>query len=90
MPYNLVVNEKDQQYEFHVAGSVAKIEFNRKENKIYLIHTEVPQELGGKGIASALVKAVLEDIEKKNLTLIPKCPFVAGYLERHPEWKRLT
>tara|TARA_R110000868_G_scaffold54979_1_gene171235 strand:- start:780 stop:944 length:165 start_codon:yes stop_codon:yes gene_type:complete len=44
----------------------------------------------GKGIGSALVLKVLEDIEKKNLALIPLCPFVALYLKRHPEWKKLV
>ncbi|MBK7410033.1 MAG: N-acetyltransferase [Saprospirales bacterium] len=88
--YELIDNTEAKQYEFHVGESVARIEYIKVQNKIYLTHTEVPAALEGKGIAGALVKAVLEEIDRQDLTLIPLCPFVAGYLSRHPEWKRLV
>lgn len=47
-------------------------------------------ELGGKGIGSQLVEKVLLDIEKKDLRLVPLCPFVAGYIQKHPDWKRIV
>ena len=56
----------------------------------FLTHTEVPKSMEGKGLGSAIVKLALEDIEQKGLTLVPLCPFVALYLKRHPEWKRLV
>ena len=49
----------------------------------------MPQALGGKGVGSALVKGVLERIEKEELKIAPLCPFVAAYMNGHPEWKRL-
>jgi predicted GNAT family acetyltransferase len=90
--YTLLNNEADKQYEFHTDSLVAKIEyiFVPTKSKIFLTHTEVPKALEGKGIASALVKQVLEDIEKRELTLVPMCPFVAAYIKRHPEWKKLV
>ncbi len=90
MAYELLDNTEDKQYEFHIEGVLAKIEYRRANNKIYLTHTEVPKQLEGKGIASSLVHSVLEDIEKKGLTLIPMCPFVAAYIKRHPDWKKLV
>ncbi|MCF6243247.1 MAG: N-acetyltransferase, partial [Bacteroidales bacterium] len=60
------------------------------QNNIYLTHTEVPLQLRGKGIGTALVKLVLENIKQKDLTLIPLCPFVALYIKRNPEWKSLV
>ena len=63
--YQLIDNEKGKQYEFHIGNMVAKIEYIKAKNKIFLTHTEVPEKLGGQGIASALVKAVFEDIAKK-------------------------
>ncbi len=90
MEYTLIDNEAAKRYEFHVDGHVPVIEYIKARDKIYLTHTEVPSALEGKGIASALIKKALEDIDAKNLTLIPLCPFVAGYLKKHPEWKRLV
>ena len=90
MDYKLIDNTEGKQYEYHIDGALAKIEYIKAKNKIYLTHTEVPKELEGKGVASSLVKQVLEDIETKELTLIPMCPFVAAYIKRHPEWKKLV
>ena len=65
-------------------------DIKNKDGVIYLTHTEVPMELGGKGIGSQLVEKVLLDIEKKDLRLVPLCPFVAGYIQKHPDWKRIV
>ncbi|MBC8768435.1 N-acetyltransferase [Arenibacter sp. BSSL-BM3] len=90
MDYKLIDNTEAKQYEYHIDGVIAKIEYIKAKDKIYLTHTEVPKELEGKGVASSLVKQVLEDIETKGLTLVPMCPFVAAYIKRHPEWKKLV
>ena len=47
-------------------------------------------QLEGKGVGAQLVKQALEDIEDKGLVLVPQCPFVAGYIARHPEWMRIV
>ena len=77
------------QYEFHVGGFVSRIVYRKLGDKIYLTHTEVPAPLEGKGIASMLVKKALEDIRQKGLRLVPLCPFVIRYVQRHPEWESL-
>ena len=88
--YPLIDNEEQRRYEFHVGSEVPRIEYIKTRDKIYLTHTEVPPSLSGKGIGTALIGAVLEDIERQGLTLVPLCPFVALYLKRNPEWKRLV
>lgn len=88
--YELIDNPDKPQYEFHLDGEIPRLEYIRTKDKIYLTHTEVPAALAGKGIGSALIGAALEDIERQELTLIPLCPFVALYLKRNPEWKRLV
>ena len=89
MDYQLIDNEIAKRYEFHVDGVIPKIDYKKAKGKIYLVHTEVPEQLKGKGIASALVKKVLEDIRQKEITLVSICPFVAMYIKRHPEWESL-
>lgn len=89
--YELIDNTAQKQYEFHIDGLIARIEYIKSVNgEIYLTHTEVPKALEGRGIASNLIGQVLEDVEKQNLRLVPLCPFVAGYIQKHPEWKRLV
>ena len=52
---------------------------------IALLHTEVQEGFEGQGIGSQLVARTLEDIRARGLKVIPKCPFVVRWLERHPE-----
>lgn len=88
--YKFIVNEVNQRYELHVDDHVAFIDFRLNNNKIYLTHTEVPKGLEGQGIGSLLVKQALTDIQQREMTLIPLCPFVVSYIKRHPEWQVLT
>ena len=86
----IIDNSNERQYEVKFGDQVAKIEYIKAKDKIYLTHTEVPVALEGNGIGSQLVHMALQDIEQKDLTLIPLCPFVAGYIKNHPEWKKLV
>lgn len=89
--YELIDNEERRQYEFHVEKYTPRIEYIKSLNgEIYLTHTEVPPALGGKGIGSQLVEKSLKDIERQKLRLVPLCPFVAAYIHKHPEWKRIV
>tara|TARA_R110002126_G_scaffold233935_1_gene378051 strand:- start:126 stop:428 length:303 start_codon:yes stop_codon:yes gene_type:complete len=90
MDFNLVDNESKKRYEANFDVYPVYIEYIKAQDKIYLTHTEVPKSMEGKGVGSALILKVLEKIEKQNLILIPLCPFVALYLKRHPEWKKLV
>ncbi len=89
--YQLINNEEQKRYEFHINGLKPRIEYIlTKDDKIYLTHTEVPKNLEGKGIASALVKATLAEVEKSGRQLVPLCPYVAQYIKKHPEWSKLV
>jgi len=88
--YELKNNRINKQFEFHIDGLVPKLEYIRAKDRIFLTHTEVPEKLEGQGIGSMLIKAVLEEVERQELTLVPLCPFVAGYIKEHPEWKKLV
>ncbi|WP_108822911.1 GNAT family N-acetyltransferase [Dysgonomonas sp. Marseille-P4361] len=89
--YTLVDNKEKKQYEFHIGEYMPKIEYIKSETgEIYLTHTEVPVALEGQGIGSQLIKKALEDIKSQGLRLVPLCPFVAGYIQKHPEWRSIV
>ena len=52
---------------------------------IALVHTEVLEGFEGQGVGSRMVRAVLEDLRGRGLPVIPRCPFVVAWLQRHPE-----
>lgn len=82
----LVVNEAENQFELQLDGGKAVVEYVLTGDKINLVHTEVPKEFAGKGIAAILVKKVLEYIKVKNWILTPSCSYVAKFVDNHPEY----
>lgn len=90
MDLNLTENTDKKRFEVEVDGQTAFVEYILNSRKmIYLTHTEVPRNLEGGTIGSTMVGQILEIIEDRELQLVPLCPFVATYIRRHPEWKRL-
>ena len=75
--YKLIDNEEKHRYEFQIDDKIAKIDYIKSNNgEIYLVHTEVPASLGGRGVGSQLAEKTLADIERQGLRLVPLCPFV--------------
>ncbi|MCW3087033.1 MAG: acetyltransferase, partial [Sediminibacterium sp.] len=68
----------------------AFIDYRKEGDVVRLVHTEVPKELEGKGIAAQLVEKVFQYIEEHKLRIVPECSYVQHYLQRHPEWQRLV
>jgi predicted GNAT family acetyltransferase len=52
-------------------------------------HTFVPPEARGRGIAAALVEALIADAREQGFTVVPQCSYVAAIFRRHPEWADL-
>ncbi len=80
------VNEDASQFELHVDGHIAFIEYYREGEKLFLTHTEAPPELRGKGAAAQLVKLTLQCAKDNGLTVMPLCSYIANYVNDNPEW----
>jgi hypothetical protein len=85
----LVKNEGARQFEMEVEGQKAVIVYSEHHFTITLLHTEVPPDLEGKGVATAIIEKTLSYLEKNHFRLIPLCPFVVTYIKRHLEWKMI-
>ncbi|HEU0098126.1 MAG TPA: GNAT family N-acetyltransferase [Allosphingosinicella sp.] len=82
-------NEAADRYELEVDGRLALAAYRLRDGRITFTHTEVPGELEGRGIGSRLVEAALEDVRAQGLKVVPACPFVKHYMDKHPEVKDL-
>lgn len=83
--YNVINNEQQQQFQLHIDGEIAFMEYRFHDGIIVLMHTEVPDKLGGRGVATALAAAAFDYARKHQLKVKVYCPFVLSYLKRHPE-----
>jgi predicted GNAT family acetyltransferase len=82
-------NEARQRYELTGEGGIAVAYYQLRGSAIALTHTVVPERLQGHGLASLLIKGALADIRRRGLKVVPECPFVARYVEHHPEERDL-
>ena len=89
MPHAVRDNPDRHRFELDADGHVAFSNYVRAGNVITIQHTEVPQELGGRGIGSALARGVLEFARAQGLKVVPRCPFVKSYIDKHPEFADL-
>lgn len=86
----VIKNEDAKRFQLTVDGYTAFIDYKERNDVITLIHTESPEELAGRGVATALIEKTLAFIERNEYTLVPLCPFVFAYIKRHPEWVRIV
>jgi predicted GNAT family acetyltransferase len=86
---NLRQNTERQRYEFDVDGATAIAVYRPSPGVLAFTHTEVPAALRGQGIGSRMLRAVLTDVRAQGLKVVPRCPFVADYIERNPEFADL-
>ncbi|MBR0828284.1 N-acetyltransferase [Bradyrhizobium manausense] len=83
-------NKSHHRFELEVDGHVATEHYKLDGNVITFEHTEVPTELGGKGVGSKLVQGALDQVRAAGLKLIPQCPFVKAWINKHPDYQDLV
>jgi uncharacterized protein len=79
------------EYRAHVPGSeqLGRLIWITRNGARVAEHTIVPPELGGRGIGSQLVEALIADARKQHFKIVPECSFVAAAFGRHPDWADL-
>ncbi len=85
--YSVINNEKEMQFEIEMYDHKAFLSYRFYKKNIAFMHTEVPEALAGKGIASALVKEAFSYAQRTKKMVMNFCPFVAGFLKQHPEYQ---
>lgn len=86
----LQIDTASNRLELAIEGSTAFIEYKLAGQTLFLIHTEVPQELEGKGVGGAIVQKALQYAKDNDYKIVPICPFVQAYLKRHTEWNDIV
>ncbi|MBX3522412.1 MAG: N-acetyltransferase [Xanthobacteraceae bacterium] len=82
-------NPEKHQFEMLVDGHTALAAYRLTPGTITFTHTEVPKELGGRGIGSQLAKGALDQVRTRGLKVVPLCPFIKAYIEKHAEYQDL-
>lgn len=84
-------NPAESRYEVHVGGELGGfVVYHLRGQRINLIHTEVDARFQGAGLATALARFSLDDARKRNLAVLPSCPYIRSWIGRHPDYADLV
>jgi predicted GNAT family acetyltransferase len=89
MPSAVRNNPAQKRFELDVDGHMAVAHYLLEPGVITFTHTEVPPELGGRGIGSQLARGALDAVRAQGLKIVAKCEFIAGYIAKHLEYHDL-
>lgn len=80
-----------QRYEVHVGEALAGYaQYRSRPGLIAFTHTEIRDRFEGQGMASRLIAFALGDARARGLDVLPFCPFVNAYVQRHREYANLV
>jgi len=80
-----------QRFEMGQEPHLALLSYTKEDGgRVIFDHTFVPQELRGRGVGAALVRAALEEGRQRSWKIVPQCWFVAEYIERNREFSDLV
>jgi predicted GNAT family acetyltransferase len=83
----IVDDRVGQRYEARLDGRVVGYtDYRRVRGRIIFVHTEVDPAMEGRGIGGRLAAGALDDVRAQGLKFSAKCPFIAAYVKRHPEY----
>jgi uncharacterized protein len=84
-------NPEQRRYELHLGPELAGIaEYHAQPGLVTIMHTEIDPSFEGHGLGSQFVAALLDDIRRQEAKVLPVCPFVRAFLQRHPEYADLA
>jgi len=88
-PLVVVDRPELERYEIVVGDQASVLQYRRRDGQVILAHTEVPESLRNRGLASLLAKHALDDARRSGTRVIVTCPFVTAWLRRHHEYDDL-
>lgn len=86
---SVVHNTTAKRFEITLGRKTAYSKYLLAGDKIIIEHTEVPEVLEGRGLASRLVISALDYARAQNLKVLPICPFAKAFIGRHREYQDL-
>lgn len=83
-------NRAMNRFEADVQGQIAITAYRHNKGIVTFTHTEVPESLRGHGVAGKLVRGALDQVRARGEHVVPECPYVASFIQKHPEYQDLV
>jgi hypothetical protein len=84
-------NEDASRFEIHFGDELAGfVRYQRHGQLLELIHTQVSEQFQGLGFAGQLARFSLDTARARGLDVLPTCPYIRKWIERHPDYLDLV
>lgn len=85
-------NRDGLRFEARVDGEPAGFAaYELADDLIVFTHTEVDGAFAGQGVGSALARGALDAVRAEGTRrVVPRCPFIRGWIEKHPDYQDLV
>ena len=90
MSAGIIHNAAESRFETVVDGARCVLEYALRDGVMTITHTGVPAQVGGRGIAGALVAAAFEHARTAGWRVVPACSYAAAWIARHPRYADLV
>ena len=89
MELTLKDNDFLRQFEIAIDNHLATIEYSLQERKIFLTKIHIPEEITEDDFQNTFIKIVFENIEERNLSVVPTCPAIAIFIRKNKQYRSL-
>ncbi|MFI5836465.1 MULTISPECIES: GNAT family N-acetyltransferase [Micromonospora] len=90
---NALVEENAAKHRFEILVDDALAGFTAylpRGEVLVFTHTEVDDRYQGQGVGGALIRGTLDQVRARGGRVVPRCPFMAAFIERHPDYADLV
>ena len=82
-------NKENKEFTMEVNGALAKVDYDLKDGKMYLVYSEVPSQLRGQGIGKQLVEGTFEKLTEEGYQAVAVCGYVKAVASRSEKWRKI-
>lgn len=87
----VVDNADKSRYEIYAGDDLAGFaQYRRGDSQLRLVHTEIDPRFQGAGLASTLARTVLDQAREQQLSVLPVCPYISGWIAKHRDYADLV
>lgn len=65
-------------------------QYTRHGTETDFVHTEIDEQFSGRGLASRLIRAALDDSRAQARQVLPHCPFVRNFIAKNADYLQLV
>ncbi len=85
----IVHDKENNRFTMDINGELAKVEYQLRDGKMYLTHSEVPYNLRGQGIGKVLVEKTFEQLTTENFKAVAVCSYIKAVARRSKKWNSI-